>query len=70
MRRYKRHVTEDLAPFYEDAEIAVLGINTARALTFKNGRINNEQLAEITRRLAACGPEVTRVVVIEIIDYH
>ena len=38
--RYRRFITSDLAPFYEDAEIAVLGVNTARALTFKDGRIN------------------------------
>jgi 3',5'-cyclic AMP phosphodiesterase CpdA len=63
LRRYRRYITHDLAPFYADEEIAVLGINTARALTFKNGRINPAQLASITERLASCGPLVTRIVV-------
>jgi 3',5'-cyclic AMP phosphodiesterase CpdA len=63
LRRYRRYITNDLAPFYADAEIAVLGVNTARALTFKNGRINQAQLAAVTNRLATFGLGVTRIVV-------
>lgn len=63
LRRYRHYITEDLAPFYADTEIAVLGVNTARALTFKNGRINRAQLAAVTERLATYGPDVTRIVV-------
>jgi 3',5'-cyclic AMP phosphodiesterase CpdA len=63
MRRYRRYIADDLAPFYADEEIAVLGINTARALTFKNGRINQAQLASLTERLVTCCPHVTRIVV-------
>ena len=29
--RFRRYITSDLTPFYEDSEIAVLGVNTARA---------------------------------------
>ena len=36
-------------PSFVDDEIAVVGINTARSLTFKSGRINEEQMAEIHR---------------------
>ena len=63
LRRYRRYITSDLAPFYADAEMAVLGVNTARALAFKNGRINQGQLAAITERFAPCGPEIARIVV-------
>ncbi len=61
--RYRRYITGDLAPFFEDAEIAVLGINTARALTFKDGRINRAQIASAARHLALCGTDVTRIIV-------
>ena len=61
--RYRRFITSDLAPFWEDAEIAALGVNTARALTFKDGRINRTQLEAATRRFAHCGKDVTRIVV-------
>ena len=38
-------------------------MNTARALTFKNGRINKAQVAAALERLRQCGPNVTRIVV-------
>ncbi len=40
-------ITEDRDPFYSDAEIAVFGVNTARALIFKGGRINAAQISRI-----------------------
>jgi 3',5'-cyclic AMP phosphodiesterase CpdA len=61
--RYRRYITNDLAPFYEDVEIAALGINTARAMTFKDGRINRVQIEAGMERLAQCGKDVTRIVV-------
>src|ERR1700704_500594 len=44
LAKYRRLITDDLAPFYADDEIAVLGINTARSLTFKRGRVNSKQI--------------------------
>ncbi len=63
LQRYRRHITDDLRPFYADEEIAVLGINTARALTIKNGRINEAQIAWMSERLCACDPGVVKIVV-------
>ena len=61
--RYRRYIASDLSPFFEDAEIAVLGVNTTRALTFKDGRINRLQIEAATRRFAHSGKDVTRIVV-------
>ncbi len=61
--RYRRYITSDLAPFFEDAEIAALGVNTTRALTFKDGRINRLQIEAAMRRFAHCRKDVTRIVV-------
>jgi 3',5'-cyclic AMP phosphodiesterase CpdA len=63
LERYKRYITEDLAPVYIDDEIAVLGVNTARSLTWKDGRVNKEQVEKIRATLAGLPPELTRVVV-------
>ena len=63
LRKYTRYVTLDLTPEYVDDEIAVLGINTARSLTFKDGRINREQIEQIRRRLGAVDPKLTRIIV-------
>ena len=61
--RYRRYITGDLEPVYKDEEIAVLGVNTARSLTFKDGRVNREQVARIRAELRELGPAVTRIVV-------
>lgn len=54
--RYKRYISNDLCPFYEDEEVAILGINTARSLTIKDGRINHDQMD----RVRACFGQVSR----------
>ena len=61
--KYKRHVTSDLEPAFVDDEIAVLGVNTARSLTFKGGRVNEEQIEVIRSRLAPLPETLTRIVV-------
>jgi 3',5'-cyclic AMP phosphodiesterase CpdA len=63
LRRYKRYISNDLCPWFEDDHVAVLGINTARSLTIKDGRINREQMAMIEERFASVSPEKTRILV-------
>ena len=60
---YRRYICDDLAPFYMDDEVAIVGINTARSLTFKGGRINEEQVAMISERMCAVKEEVTKIIV-------
>ncbi|HEX9172967.1 MAG TPA: metallophosphoesterase, partial [Telluria sp.] len=52
LERYKRYITDDLDPIYIDEEIAVLGVNTARSLTFKDGRVNDRQVDQIRAQLS------------------
>ncbi|MBC7857240.1 MAG: metallophosphoesterase [Burkholderiaceae bacterium] len=61
--KYRRHITDDLTPEYVDEQIAVLGVNTARSLTFKDGRIGHDQIARLRARLASLPPELIKVVV-------
>ncbi|MFL6673045.1 MAG: metallophosphoesterase family protein [Massilia sp.] len=63
LERYKRYITDELEPAYVDDEIAVLGVNTARSLTFKDGRVNKEQVQKIRDRFSGLGDKITRVVV-------
>ena len=63
LSRYKRYITDDLDPVYIDDEIAVVGVNTARSLTIKDGRVSHKQITAIRERLAGVGPDVTRIVV-------
>jgi 3',5'-cyclic AMP phosphodiesterase CpdA len=63
LKRYRRYICNDLEPFFADGEIAVLGMNTARSLTFKNGRINAKQIAATCRLLGGTPPKTVRVLV-------
>ncbi|MDX1660279.1 MAG: metallophosphoesterase family protein [Gemmatimonadota bacterium] len=60
---WRRHIGEDLSPFWRDEEIAVAGVNTARSLTWKGGRINREQVAVLEDRFCDL-PETTTSVVV------
>jgi 3',5'-cyclic AMP phosphodiesterase CpdA len=63
LSRYKRYISNDLCPWYEDDHLAVLGINTARSLTIKDGRINREQMELIRDRFADVPAQKTRILV-------
>jgi len=63
LQRYKRFISNDLCPWFENDEISVLGINTARSLTIKDGRINREQIALMKRRFAAVSSSKTKILV-------
>lgn len=61
--RYKQYIDNNLAPWFENDAVAVLGINTARSLTIKDGRINHDQIAMIHDRFATVAPSKTRILV-------
>jgi 3',5'-cyclic AMP phosphodiesterase CpdA len=63
LRRYRRYVTEDLEPYYVDPEIAVLGLNTARAFALKGGRVNLGQISRMLARLRPLDRDVVKVIV-------
>ena len=65
LARYRRYISAELEPEYEDDEIIVIGVNTARALVFPlgEGRINEHQVDRIVQRLAAVPPSVLRIIV-------
>jgi len=61
--KYVRYISDDLEPTYIDDEIAVLGVNTARSATIKDGRINAGQVARLASRLQVAGANAIKVVV-------
>jgi 3',5'-cyclic AMP phosphodiesterase CpdA len=63
LARYRRFIDETLCPFVELPGVAVLGVNTARSLTFKDGRINKQQVEFIRETFARVAGETMRVIV-------
>lgn len=63
LRRYRQYISDDLQPFYADDELAVIGLNTARSLSFRTGRISTEQIRAVRSRFNALPASVFKVVV-------
>jgi 3',5'-cyclic AMP phosphodiesterase CpdA len=63
LTRYRRFIDQSLCPFHEIPGAAVLGINTSRSLTFKDGRINDDQVAYIRDTFSRSRPDITRILV-------
>lgn len=63
LTRYKRFVDDELCPFHQLDSAAVLGINTARSLTIKDGRINADQVEHIRQTFARLPQEMPRVLI-------
>jgi 3',5'-cyclic AMP phosphodiesterase CpdA len=61
--RYRRHISANLSPEYQDEEMIVVGVNTTRSFAWGEGRINLAEVERILTRLAAVPPNVTRIVV-------
>ena len=63
LTRYRRFIDDELCPFHELKDAAVLGINTARSLTIKDGRINKEQIEHIRSVFAKVNHDFPRILV-------
>jgi 3',5'-cyclic AMP phosphodiesterase CpdA len=63
LARYRRFIDQSLCPFVELPGVAVLGINTARSLTFKDGRVSRDQVEFIRETFARTPSDAARVLV-------
>lgn len=61
--KYKRFIDQETQASFFDAEIAVVGVNTARSLSFKGGRINAAQIESIRVAFSAASPSATKILV-------
>lgn len=63
LHRYRHYISDILCPWFENDDVAVLGLNTARSLTIKDGRINHDQIRMMHDRFDAVPPHKTRILV-------
>ena len=63
LEKFRSYITDDLEPVHEDEEMVVAGVNTARSLTRKYGRINERQVARLSERMCAQKEGVFKIVV-------
>jgi len=63
LTKYKRYITGDLQPAYEDEEVVIIGVNTARSSVVKGGRINESQVSRLREKFCSLGSGVVKTVV-------
>lgn len=63
LTRYMRYIDDTLCPMQEIPGATVLGVNTARSLTFKDGRINEDQMRFIRETFDRTDPNSMRILV-------
>ena len=60
---FREYIETHPMPRFVDADVAVIGVNTARSMVVKNGRINREQIGAIRTAFSELPEEIFRVVV-------
>jgi 3',5'-cyclic AMP phosphodiesterase CpdA len=63
LHKFQKYITNNLMPTFIDDEIAIVGVNTARSLTIKDGRINKEQVQYIQSKLCGLNDDFLKIVV-------
>jgi 3',5'-cyclic AMP phosphodiesterase CpdA len=63
LSKYRLYISRELEPTYRDGEIVVVGINTARSLVFKGGRVNESQVETVRAKLCDLPESITKIVV-------
>ena len=63
LTRYRRYIDDMLCPVHEIDGVTVLGVNTARSFTFKDGRVSHEQIDFIRQTFERSDPNAMRVLV-------
>lgn len=63
LNKYRRFITDDLQPSFQDEELIALGVNTARSLTLYGGRINRTQMHWAQQQLCGVAGNVFKLVV-------
>ncbi|MBV9564173.1 MAG: metallophosphoesterase, partial [Bradyrhizobium sp.] len=63
LRRYRRYAAAGRRECYFDEEVAIVGLNTARSLTFKNGRLSLAQINGLSDGFTAASPGAIRLLV-------
>jgi 3',5'-cyclic AMP phosphodiesterase CpdA len=62
--RYRRYIADDLSPVFEDDEMIVVGLNSARSVSIGGaGRVNAQQVERAAGHLMTAAPGLVKVVV-------
>lgn len=60
---YKKYITHNLQPQYSDAEVMIMGLNTARVAHLRDGRVREWQVDHMEQAMTIAEPGAVRVLV-------
>lgn len=60
---WREYIGGEVEPFFEDSEMAVMGLNTSHPWSIKNGRITSFQVEEAEKKLAELPPRLLKIIV-------
>jgi 3',5'-cyclic AMP phosphodiesterase CpdA len=63
LRKFRSHITRDLNPYFYDGTIALIGANTTRSFTIKDGGLRRGDVTRISTRLEALDAIIVKIVV-------
>lgn len=63
LQRWQRYIATDRRSHYFDEEVSIVGLNTARSLTFKDGQLSIGQINALTQAFAGGAPGARRMLV-------
>jgi 3',5'-cyclic AMP phosphodiesterase CpdA len=63
LRRWRRYLAAGRRERYFDDEVAIVGLNTARSLTFKDGQLSVGQISSLAQAFASAAPGAMRLLV-------
>jgi 3',5'-cyclic AMP phosphodiesterase CpdA len=61
--RFHSFITNDRRPFFCDGTIAVIGVDTTRSFTIKDGGLRPLDVSRVSAQLAALDPAIVKIVV-------
>ncbi|MEO8260137.1 MAG: metallophosphoesterase family protein [Acidobacteriota bacterium] len=61
--RYRRFIAAEMEPVFADEELVVVGLNSARSLSFGRGRLSTAQISRTVERLRGVPPTVIKIIV-------
>ncbi|HWE04732.1 MAG TPA: metallophosphoesterase [Tepidisphaeraceae bacterium] len=63
LKFYRQNISQELDPLFQDEEMLVVGVNTARSFTQKSGWISEAQMAQVRRRMTEPTTPLMKVLV-------
>jgi 3',5'-cyclic AMP phosphodiesterase CpdA len=61
--KFRSHITANLTPYFCDGRIALIGANTTRSFTIKDGGLRRRDVTRISTHLASLDPAIVKIVV-------